>query len=258
MTPNFDRIAPLYRWLEYATLGRALERTRLHHLPALATCRRACILGDGDGRFTAALLAHYPTLQAHAIDCSPRMLALLRARAASANLRTTCADALTLTPAPPPDLIVTHFFLDCLTQPQVDTFIPHLAAHSTPRALWLVSEFAVPPGLLRYPARLYIRALYLAFRLLTGLRVTRIPDYATPLAGAGFLPLAEQRNLAGLLVTTLWQRLDIQSTMTGIPEPEDPQPDPQSDPEPASPSLDAPDPAVYHHEVPKPPTPQQN
>ena len=253
-TPNFDRIAPLYRWLEYLTLGRTLERTRTHHLPALALSRQALLLGDGDGRFTAALLARYPALHAHAVDLSPRMLQLLENRTHSPQLRTTAADALTLTPHPAPDLIVTHFFLDCLTQPQTDTLVPHLAAHSTPAALWLTSEFAIPAGPLRYPARLYIRALYLAFRILTGLRVTRIPNYAIPLQQAGFLPIATATYLRGLLITTLWQRqpskLNMEPAMTHDPATDDPQPDP----EPASPSLDTPDPAVYH---PTPP-PAQN
>ncbi len=248
MTPNFDRVARLYRWAEYATLGRVLERTRTHHLPALAGRRQAYLLGDGDGRFTAALLARYPQLQAHAVDLSPRMIALLRARTASPNLRTTVADALTLTPTPAPDLIITHFFLDCLTQSQVEALIPHLTHHAQPDTLWLVSEFHAPPGPLHHAARLYIRALYLAFRILTGLRVTRVPDYETPLARAGFHLIARKAYLFGLLQTTLWHRTPIQTKM-----PEDPQPDP----EPASPSLDAPDPAVFHHEIAEPPAEQQ-
>ncbi len=266
MTPNFDRIAPLYRWLEYATLGPLLERTRLHHLPALAACRQAYILGDGDGRFTAALLKRYPTLHAHAVDLSPRMLALLRARTSSANLRITCADAVTLSPAPGTDLVVTHFFLDCLTQQQAETLISHIADSTPQNTLWLVSEFAIPTGLLHWPARLYIRSLYLAFRILTNLHVTRIPDYATPLARSGFYPLRSHRALFGLLTTTLWRKTNIQPRMTENPNsrnpdsrnPDFPDPDtqdPQSDPEPASPSLDAPDPAIFH---PDPPAPRQN
>jgi hypothetical protein len=66
--PNFDRIAKPYRWLEYLTFGKALQNVRLHHLPALLHCRNALILGDGDGRFTAALLAANPPITVRAID----------------------------------------------------------------------------------------------------------------------------------------------------------------------------------------------
>lgn len=247
--PDFDRIAPLYRWLEYATLGRALERTRCHHLPALATAQNALIFGDGDGRFTARLLARYPHLRAHAVDTSARMLALLRARTPSPNLRTTRADALALQ-VQSADLVVTHFFLDCLTQAQAETLI---LRHAPAARLWLTSEFHVPPGPLRYVARALIRILYFAFRILTGLRITHIPDYQTPLLRAGFTP-TPHCFLAGLLVTTLWRR--IQPEMTN--QPSDAQPsksrplgedDPQSNPEPIAPSLDQPDPGVFHHDV---------
>ena len=60
--PNFDLIARPYRWLEYLTFGPTLQQTRLHYLPALLHSRNALVLGDGDGRFIAALLAANPTI----------------------------------------------------------------------------------------------------------------------------------------------------------------------------------------------------
>ncbi|MCU1248095.1 MAG: methyltransferase type 12 [Edaphobacter sp.] len=60
--PSFDRIARPYHWLEYLTLGKALERCRNHHLPQLLDRRHALVLGDGDGRFLAQLLKQNPNL----------------------------------------------------------------------------------------------------------------------------------------------------------------------------------------------------
>jgi hypothetical protein len=58
---------------------------------------------------------------------------------------------------------------------------------------------------MRLPARLVIRTLYLAFRILTGLRTTYLPDHATPLARAGLTRVAYHHRLAGLLTTEIWQ-----------------------------------------------------
>ena len=201
-TPNFNRIARLYRWAEYLTLGPLLERTRLHHLPALAHRQRALILGDGDGRFTAALLTRYPGLSVHAVDLSSSMLALLKTRSPAAE--THRLDARTHLPPGPYDLVITHFFLDCLTQPELDSLLGRTLPLLTPNALWLLSEFRTPPGALHWPARLYIRALYLAFRILTGLRTTRVPDYTAAFRSAGLTPIAKHRRLAGILTTELW------------------------------------------------------
>ncbi len=58
---------------------------------------------------------------------------------------------------------------------------------------------------MRLPATLLVRSLYLAFRLLTGLRTTHLPDYATPLTQAGLTRIAQHHSLAGILTTELWQ-----------------------------------------------------
>jgi hypothetical protein len=142
------------------------------------------------------------------------MLGLLRKRceAASPNantrLRTHHCDALAFPLKAPEDvydLVVTHFFLDCLTQPDLNTLIERTTKHLGPGALWLISDFRIPPGPMHLPATLIVRTLYLAFGLLTGLRTTRLPDHATPLTKAGLTQIAEHHDLAGLLTTELWQ-----------------------------------------------------
>jgi SAM-dependent methyltransferase len=212
--PNFDLIARPYHWLEYLTLGRALERCRLHYLPALLHQKRALILGDGDGRFLAQLMTQNPHLQADAIDTSAEMLKLLRRRCEVASptspsrLQTHHTDALTFSPSQREkyDLVVTHFFLDCLTQPDLEALITRVAPTLTPGALWLLSDFRVPPsGPMRLTAKFIVRSLYLAFRILTGLRTSHLPDHATPLAHAGLTRISYHHQLAGLLTTELWQ-----------------------------------------------------
>ena len=207
--PNFDRIARSYHVLERLTLGRSLELCREHFLPHLTPCRHALVLGDGDGRFLARLLTASPSLHADAVDLSPAMLALLQARCrpAGSRLHTHHADALAF--APPPhtryDLVVTHFFLDCLTQSQLRLLTLRLAPFLSPGALWLVSDFRIPPsGPLRPVARLLVRSLYLAFRLLTGLRPTHLPDHAAALTRIGLHRRSVHPSLFGLLTTELW------------------------------------------------------
>jgi SAM-dependent methyltransferase len=206
--PNFDPVARIYRFAEYLALGPLLQRTRTHFLPELSPRHRALVLGDGDGRFLARLLARQPNLLATAVDTSANMLHLLRRRCQpyADRLETLQASALTTPPRPGTDLIVTHFFLDCLTQPEVQTLTSQIAAHTAPGTLWLLSDFAIPRRSILGPlAALYIRFLYLAFRVLTGLRVTHLPDPQTALASAGFARLARHELLYGILYTEIWQ-----------------------------------------------------
>jgi SAM-dependent methyltransferase len=212
--PNFDRIARIYRWAEYASLGPLLVRTRNHFLPQLTHCLRALVLGDGDGRFTANLLHTAVGVHILAVDTSDSMLRLLRQRCKrSANrlpldrLRTLQASALEVTASHDTDLIATHFFLDCLTQPEVNTLAHNLAAHTRSGTLWLLSDFGEPrPRALRPLAALYIRALYFAFRVLTGLRTTHLPNTQAALAAEGFERIGRHERLFGLIYTELWRR----------------------------------------------------
>ena len=211
--PRFDRVARLYRPLEYLSFGPMLERCRFHHLPAPGAARaaKALVIGDGDGRFLARFLATCPDASADAVDASPAMLRLLRARAARQDaehrLTTLCADARSFTPPSSRyDLVATHFFLDCLTEPETDCLIRRLVPHLAPGARWIVSEFQVPTGSRSRAAlaRLLIAGLYAAFRLLTGLRTRRIPPWRSLLERAGFACEASQSFLGGLLVTEIW------------------------------------------------------
>jgi len=207
--PNFDRIARPYQVLEYLTLGGSLERTRLHLLPRLLKKRNALVLGDGDGRFLSQLLDANPTLCATAVDISAAMLSLLRTRCApySERLRIMHGDALTCTlDAPEPyDLVVSHFFLDCLAQKQLDQLVQRTVPTLSPGALWLISDFNIPKGALHLPARLSISILYLAFRILSGLRVNRLPNHKAALTSTGFKRIVRQEFLGGILFTELWQ-----------------------------------------------------
>ena len=217
---NFDPVARVYRWLEYFSFGPALERSRFHFLPQLAACRRALILGDGDGRFTARLLASNHDITVTAVDSSREMLRLLHRRicalgiAAETRLTLHHADALQFTSdITVYDLVVTHFFLDCFSDDQVGQLVRQVLPGIAPGAVWIVSEFAIPQ---RQPvallSRILIGLLYRGFGLLTGLRVRRLPDHAAPLRQNGFIRRAQKFWLGGLLISESWA---LQSALAG-------------------------------------------
>lgn len=215
MPRSFDRIARPYRWLEYLSFGPMLERCRFYRIPQLAPeyfpGRRVLVIGDGDGRFLARLLAANPRLHADAVDQSPAMLRLLQARVtaigAADRVRLHCGDALAFAPprGQPYDALITHFFLDCLSTADVQRLAESIRSALDPRAVWIISEFAIPNGPAALPAKALVAALYAAFHFITGLRTRTLPDYAAALSRAGFILDHRQRFLGGLLVSDLWR-----------------------------------------------------
>ena len=194
---NCDRIARCYRWFEYAGFGRALERRREAFLSDVADARRVLALGDGDGRALGALLAAAPNTCVDYIDVSARMLELARARAGAEHVNYRCEDART---APLPtaeyDLIVTHYFLDCFDETDLEPLIARLAGAATTQSRWLISEFRGNDWL--------VRALYFFFRIATGLRTRRLVDHHPLLERHGFRLVRHEDTWRGLLVSELW------------------------------------------------------
>jgi ubiquinone/menaquinone biosynthesis C-methylase UbiE len=194
--------------MEWLSFGPSLWRCRRAFLSDLMLSRRALILGDGDGRFTARLLKENSSVHADAVDASSAMLSQLIRRCGSNadRVQPNLADARAfILPSRNYDLIVTHFFLDCLTSNEVASLATRLRAHVRPGAAWLVSEFAIPQSWFgRVFARPLVAILYLAFGILTGLKVRHLPNHRKAFAQAGFTLRKHRRWLCGLLVSELW------------------------------------------------------
>lgn len=208
-TPDFNRLAGIYRWMEGCSFGPWLWWCRCAFLDELTGRRRALVIGDGDGRFAARLLKANSEIEIDAVDASEAMLRALmrRAGADAERVRTTCTDARHWQPAASGyDLVVTHFFLDCLTTEEARALAGRVRRALTADAVWVVSEFAVPAGWMgRWVARPLIAGLYWVFGVLTGLRQRRLPDYDAALRAAGFAQERRRTWLRGLLASELWR-----------------------------------------------------
>jgi SAM-dependent methyltransferase len=200
---NCDLIASHYWWMERLGMGGALERRRRWFLPELGNERRALVLGDGDGRFLRALLQRNRVVRADYVDLSRRMLELARHKAGVDRVEYRRADARTMRFAPGEyDLIATHFFFDCFDADQLDTLIGRLAKSTKPGARWVVSEFCGAT----IPARLLVSALYLFFRITTGLETRKLVDHRPILRSHGFQLISVNEARGGLVLSELWER----------------------------------------------------
>ncbi len=210
---NCDRIARWYQFLEYLAFGRALQRRRVEYLELVGDARSILILGDGDGRFTAEYVTRNPAALVESVDLSKRMLELAAARVAHYKVRFRLGDARTIELEGKYDLVVTHFFLDCFTEEELGDLMARVSNCCVPDARWLVSEFRLPDnGFRRLAARALIRVMYFFFWAITGLEVTRLPDYSPLLTLNGFRIASRHVATGGLLVSELWSYSERNAT----------------------------------------------
>ncbi len=210
---GFDRLAPHYGWMEAFAAGGRLQRCREAWLGSVSGVRRALLAGEGHGRFLPAAAAAWPNAEFTVVDASAAMLERARRRWDATARPARVAWIVGELPrwqaaAGAFDLIVTHFFLDCFPPGEIGAVIAALAAGATPKARWLVSEFAVParPRFARWRARAILALAYGFFRVATGLRARQLPDYAPELARHGFVRRDRQSFEWGLLHAEWWER----------------------------------------------------
>ncbi len=221
---NCDPLAPWYRPLETLAFGGALQRCRTALLPwALAgggaPPRRALLLGEGDGRFGAALLARRPGLAVEVVDASAAMLRRARGRyPAGGNVRFHHAEArawlrdrgeqVRRGTAGGFDLVATLFFLDCFSDAELPGLLGEIAGVLTPDARWLVADFRQPPGrgFQARRARASLGVMYAFFRWTTGLRTRQLADFRPPLLARSFRCARAVGTAHGFLVAEGWRR----------------------------------------------------
>jgi len=146
---GFDRLAPIYRWMEAILAGGKLHRCRTAYLKHIPAPQTILMLGEGHGRSLVECRRQFPAAYITCVDSSQRMIAqarqnLFRHGLATDSVEFINTDALTWTPKPGAyDLIVTHFFLDCFRPDQLDVLVPKLASAGAPHAHWLIADFQV-------------------------------------------------------------------------------------------------------------------
>lgn len=206
---NCDRIAPFYQLLERAAFGGKLQKHRVAFLQAAANKRRALILGDGDGRFTQALVNSFPELYIDSVELSAAMVSLMRKRVPDSDrIRVIQSDVFRLAfAAESYDIVFSHFFLDCFNSEEARHLVQLVSRQLTKQAVWIVSDFRqLRTGWRRLYTGVCLNIMYLFFRFATGLQTRQLPDYNAALEGAGFVKCREQVSMAGLIASEWWQR----------------------------------------------------
>ncbi len=209
---DINRFAPLYRWTEYAAFGRALERRRFAFLPQLSKARRILILGEGDGRALQRLLVLAPLAEIDVVEYSAAMISLARRRVGDCSRvrfqqHDILAASLSLNTY---DGLITFFFLDCFHEADAREVVRRLEATLVPGALWLVSDFAIPPqGWRKWHAILWIWAIYRFFSISTGLRTRKLPPIEKLLTEAGMRRVQSEQERGGMIRSEVWEKRKI-------------------------------------------------
>ena len=211
---SFDAIAPWYRTLETMAFGGDLQRARVACLGEIESPRRALIVGEGNGRFLAALLKRQPLIRIDCVDSSARMLDLARRHILQtvpdeiSRVAFLKHDVTSWVPNDRYDLIVTHFLLDCFSTQQVGSIVARLAQVAAPNAAWLLADFRIPEaGFPRSQARAWLAVMYWFFRCAAGIEGRELVAPSPFLRVERFTLARQHLFRLGMVKSELWRKL---------------------------------------------------
>jgi ubiquinone/menaquinone biosynthesis C-methylase UbiE len=219
---NFDRLAQIYRGMEYFLAGSILQRARTCWFPQLSGARRALVVGEGVGRSLEVLLRIAPELHITVVEASARMIAVARKRLERRALPVERVnwingDVLAWPGSPEPfDVVMTPFVLDCFCAENVARAVALVARQASPSALWLHSDFQIPSrGWRKWRGQCIHRMMYAFFRLAVGLEARAVTSPEPALKAGGFELAARREYCAGLIRADLWTRFAGRADLRG-------------------------------------------
>ncbi|WP_182867682.1 class I SAM-dependent methyltransferase [Stieleria mannarensis] len=198
---GYDRLAKVYRGLEFCLFGNSLFRARVALVDQIPAVGRALVLGDGTGQLLQELCVAQPDCHFTTVDQSRQMLRRQRRRVeqvgASDRVTFVQADARTFpVPGAEYDLLVAAFFLDCLTERELTAGLPRFLAGLRPHGLFYFVDFVRPnTPWRRRQAAAYQWAMHRFFRWQTGLPNHRLVDLERVLANQNLVTMHSADHL---------------------------------------------------------------
>jgi ubiquinone/menaquinone biosynthesis C-methylase UbiE len=209
---SFDRVAPLYRGLEWILAGTILQNARTCHFNHLAEARRILVIGEGIGRSLEQLVRRAPAAEVTVVEASAGMIEVARRRLSQKHLS---VDQITWHHADIRDwdigtrsfdTVITPFVLDCFLPADVEAIVTRISGAMSPRGQWLHADFQIPPtGWRRTRARLIHAIMYRTFRILVKLEAGSVAPAGPSFERAGFQLESKIERCGALICSELWR-----------------------------------------------------
>jgi tRNA (cmo5U34)-methyltransferase len=202
---NFDRIAPVYDSLTFLVFGGAILRSQNIYLAEIPKSGTVLVLGGGTGKFLPRLMKLNPGCQIWYVDSSTAMIR--RARRSvnnSAEINFILGTEDSLPKEIKFDAVITFFYLDLFELNKLGFVIAKIKASLNTGACWLVADFANSE---RGWTQLFIKFMYLFFRLTCGLKTDRLVDWTTALLQSGFTSTHRHVFFSGLIESRVFQQV---------------------------------------------------
>ncbi len=212
---GYNRLAPVYVWLERLAFGNALMKARLALMSELKEAKQILILGEGDGRFLRRAFDLVPRAQFVVLEQSPKMIELAKNRFSSSELRHIDFITADISTALSPnlkgqfDVIISCFFLDMFETAEIRNIIETFSPYLKGTKYWYYVDFRqADKGWQAFHSRVYLRLMYWFFAWQTGLKTQDLVNPHSLFEVLGFKLIKRNVTHFSFLTTCLYQNVN--------------------------------------------------
>ncbi|HNP17351.1 MAG TPA: class I SAM-dependent methyltransferase [Fulvivirga sp.] len=204
MKNNFNRIAPMYDMLSKTIFGNTIRNAQKSHLNQIEAKKRIVIVGGGSGKILLDLNQLGLELDVIYVELSTSMMerAMAIQPIINLNVEFVCADVLQME-LPASDVIITNFFLDVFTEPNLNAVMIKLAAALRPNGIWLCTDFVLTR---KFFNDMLVWAMYAFFRVTTNLEGGRLLDFEEYFSKIGFQCIVSKTYFNRMIMSSCYKR----------------------------------------------------
>lgn len=200
---GFNLLAPVYSGLSKLIFGKSIERAQLHFLDCIDSTHHVLFLGGGSGEVLHALVRKYPAVKIDYIDLSPNMIELAKRKTGSSS----SVNFITGTEQNIPDrdysVVITNFYLDLFSNERLNEVIDIIKPRLADNVTWLATDFISEKAW----HRIFLKIMYVFFKIVTGIQANSLPDWQSALSNAGFREFTSRKFYGGFIKSSVYKRV---------------------------------------------------
>lgn len=183
--------------------GKTLDHAQKFPLDFIEPDVSVLILGGGSGELLNTLLQKHPTVSVDYIDLSPNMIELAKRKTGnplSVNFITGTEQNI---PSRTYTVVITNFYLDLFSDKRLNEVIDIIKPRLSDNVIWLATDFISE----KTWHRIFLKVMYVFFKIITRIEAGSLPDWQSALSHAGFREVKSKNFYGGFIKSSVYKRV---------------------------------------------------
>lgn len=200
---GFDFLASRYTSLTRLVFGKTLDHAQKFPLDFIEPGVSILILGGGSGQLLSTLLQKHPAVSVDYIDLSPKMIELAKGKTGNPSSVNFITGTEQNIPSHAYTVVITNFYLDLFSDKKLNEVIDIIKPRLADNVIWLATDFISE----KTWHRIFLKVMYVFFKIVTRIEAGSLPDWQSALSHAGFREVKSKNFYGGFIKSSVYKRV---------------------------------------------------